>query len=87
MAVNPQAIAQMIYKKTTPGPPEKQAFPIALKVPPPMMAAIPKNVKSLTFKTLCSPLCCSPSPPCFTATVVDFFRNNFDNNMGILGLV
>jgi hypothetical protein len=35
----------------TPGPPEKHAFPMALKVPPPMMAAIPKKVRSPTDST------------------------------------
>jgi len=36
----------MIYKITTPGPPEKQALPMALNVPPPIIAAKPKKVKS-----------------------------------------
>jgi hypothetical protein len=55
MAVKPQAMAQMINKKITAGPPEKQAEPILLKLPAPMMAAIPKKVKSLTVNTRCNP--------------------------------
>lgn len=56
---------------TTPGPPEKHAFPMALNVPPPIIAAIPKNVKSLTVRTLLSAEC-SPSPPWFRIALVDF---------------
>ena len=41
-------MAHITYKITTAGPPEKHAFPIALKVPPPIMAAMPKKVKSRT---------------------------------------
>jgi hypothetical protein len=70
----------MTYKITTPGPPEKQAFPIALKVPPPMMAAIPKNVKSLTVSTLFKPEC-SPSPPCCKMVEVGFLLNKLDNDI------
>ena len=73
-------MAQIMYKNTTPGPPEKQALPIALKVPPPMIAAIPKKVKSLTFKTLFKPAC-SPSPPCSTMVLVDFLRNKLSNDI------
>jgi hypothetical protein len=83
MAVNPQATAQIIYRKTTPGPPEKQAFPIALKVPPPIIAAIPKKVKSFTVKTLCNPVC-SPSPPSFRITLVDFFLKRWDIDMVLI---
>lgn len=73
-------MAQIIYKITTPGPPEKQAFPMALKVPPPIMAAIPKKVKSRTVSTLLSPEC-SPSPPCFNMVEVDFLLNKLENDI------
>ena len=49
-------MAHIIYKSTTAGPPEKQAFPIALNVPPPIIAAIPKKVKSFTVNTLFKPV-------------------------------
>ena len=55
---------------------------MALKVPPPIIAAIPKKVKSLTFKTLCKSVC-PPSPPCFSIIEVDFFRNSLVNNMDV----
>ena len=72
MAVKPQATAQMINKNTTAGPPEKQAEPILLKLPAPIMAAIPKKVKSLTVNTRCKPALC---PPSSVIAATDFLRN------------
>ena len=65
----------MIYRNITPGPPKKQAFPIALNVPPPIMAAIPKKVKSFTFKTLFNSVC-SKSLPDFTKREIAFLAQN-----------
>ena len=39
-------------KKITAGPPSELAFPIVLKIPAPIIAAIPKAVKSLAVKCL-----------------------------------
>lgn len=36
----------------TPGPPSEQALPTELKIPPPIIAAIPKKVRSRNPKTL-----------------------------------
>jgi hypothetical protein len=66
-------------KITTPGPPLKQASPKLLKLPAPMIAAIPKKVRSFTVSTLVN-----PPPPCpsaipsaasFTILSMDFVRN------------
>jgi len=42
----------MINNQITPGPPEEQASPMEEKMPAPIIAAIPKSVKSLVPNTL-----------------------------------
>ncbi len=39
-----------INKKITAGPPEKQALPMVEKMPAPITAAMPKDVKSITVR-------------------------------------
>lgn len=65
-------------KKITAGPPFELASPIVEKIPAPMIAAIPKAVKSLTFKCLPSDACpsnwaCSLA---FNISATFFFLNN-----------
>ncbi len=52
MAENPQAIAVKINNVTTAGPPLKLALPMVLKIPAPIIAAIPIAVRSLKPKVL-----------------------------------
>jgi len=53
---------------TTPGPPLNTASPSELKLPAPMMAAIPKKVRSRTVRTLFNP-CAWTSVSPFSASV------------------
>lgn len=46
MAEKPQAMAVKIKRVTTAGPPLKLALPMVLKIPAPIMAAIPMAVRS-----------------------------------------
>ena len=65
-------------RKAIPGPPLKAAVPMVEKIPAPITAAIPMNVRSLTPNTLFK-LCVCPSakPASESATIfsIDFFLN------------
>jgi hypothetical protein len=66
----------IMNKKTTPGPPLKTAPPRLLKLPAPIIAAMPKKVRSLTFSTLFRPEpWVSPPKDCASLTILsmDFF--------------
>ena len=54
MAEKPQAIAVKTNNKITAGPPIKLAFPMVLKIPAPIMAAMPMAVKSRKDNVLCN---------------------------------
>src|SRR4030095_14713782 len=66
----------MIKSTTTPGPPLKTASPKLLKLPAPMMAAMPKNVRSFTVRTLFNPPPCPSSLPSAKIDSIFFVLNN-----------
>jgi hypothetical protein len=59
-------------RRVTAGPPSKLARPMVLKIPAPIIAAMPNEVKSLTPNILLSPDSpCEPSL-CFKTLEMDF---------------
>jgi len=69
----------MIKRSTTPGPPLNTASPRELKLPAPMIAAIPKKVRSRTVRTLLKPCECASVSPLAESERIDeifFLRNN-----------
>jgi hypothetical protein len=70
-------LAQIKNNHITAGPPVAQAFPTELKIPPPIIAAIPKKVKSLTVSILGMSLCSAVSEK------LVFLRSNLCMNKDI----
>jgi hypothetical protein len=67
---------QITNRKTTPGPPLATAAPRLLKLPAPIMAAMPKKVRSRMVSTLLRlPEPCVSSPPSERIAEIFFVRN------------